>query len=243
MRSGETTNHRELKALALLWAQTHGFALAAPEVRIPRSGYRADVAACARGPGGRTAVFECKQARADLLKDAHCPEATRARLLELGARRVRLEALLAEHRPDLRRGESLFPEYDAWDFSGLEHRPYQELLAELATLQARGRRGTKFARMFRYRCADFLYLVVEDDLHAPAELPAGWGLLVRRGAELILRRPPVALDSAPEQRHALLENIALAGTRACNRAAGLALPLPTNVALQVGAATGPARAE
>ncbi len=124
----ETQNHRRLKLLAYTWAQASGFALGGFEVRVPKSGYRADVAACGRGAEARTVVFECKQARADLLKDAHPEAATRARLLELSERQRRLEALLAVHRPDLRRGEALWPEYDAWDFSGLKHRAYRGVL-------------------------------------------------------------------------------------------------------------------
>jgi len=77
MPSSETQNHTRLKALALRWAQTHGFAICGLEVRVPKSGYRADVAASGRGATARTAVFECKQARADLLKDAHAEAATR----------------------------------------------------------------------------------------------------------------------------------------------------------------------
>lgn len=230
MPSSETENHTRLKALALAWAQTHGFAIAATEVRVPKSGYRADVAAVARsraaGDGGRTAVFECKQSRADLLKDAHAEEATRARLAELAARRRGLEELLAVHRPDLRRGEALWPEYDAWDFSGLEHRAYRGVLDELETVQRRVLRGTKFAKMFRYRCADFLYLVVEDNIFAEAEVPAGWGLLVRVGDELRLARAPADLDAMTAQRLALLESIAAAATRAVNRVAGVVLPPP-----------------
>ena len=207
---GETAAHAELKRLALAWARANGLAIAACEVRVPKSGYRADVVACSRGAGRKTAVFECKQARADLLKDAHAEAATRKKLAELIARRKKLEELLAMHRPDLRRGEALFPEFDSWDFSGLEHATYREVLAELATLQARVLKGTKFSKMFRYRCADFLYLVVEENIFAEAEIPAGWGLLVRHGEELALVRPPVALDAAEGQRIALLENIALA---------------------------------
>lgn len=213
MPAPETENHRRLKRLALAWARAQGFAIAAPEVRVPRSGRRADVAAVARGPGRRSAVFECKQARADLLKDAHDEAVTRRRAAELAERRRRLEGLLAEHRPDLRAGETLFPEFDAWDFSGLEHRTYRRVRAELAAAQAHLRDGTKFSRLFRYRCADFLYLVVEDGIFAPDEIPAGWGLLVRHGDALVLERPPVALEAAPEQRLALLEAIALAAAR------------------------------
>src|SRR4051812_11756359 len=143
MPTSETANHTRLKALALAWAQTNGFAICAAEVRVPKSGYRADVAACGRGAGARTAVFECKQARADLLKDAHAETATRQKLAELTERRRKLEELLAVHRPDLRRGEALWPEYDTWDFSALEHHAYRDLLAELETVQRRVLRGTK----------------------------------------------------------------------------------------------------
>jgi hypothetical protein len=221
MARGETENHRQLKALALGWAQANGFPICAAEVRVPKSGYRADVAGYGRGRDGRTAVFECKQARADLLKDAHVETAMRQRLAELTERRQKLEHLLAVHRPDLRRGEALWPEYDTWDFSGLEHNAYHGVLAELDTVQRRVLRGTKFSKMFRYRCADFLYLVVEDNIFAEAEIPAGWGLLVRGGDELKLARPPISLEVAEPQRAALLECIGLSGTRAVNRAAGV----------------------
>jgi hypothetical protein len=230
MPISETQRHQRLKTLALAWAQAGGFAICAPEVRVPRSGYRADVAAYApRSPEraeARTAIFECKQARADLLKDAHAEAATRARLAELTERRRALEAMLAIHRPDLRRGEALWPEFDTWDFSSLEHRAYRGVLDELETMQRRVLRGTKFSRMFRYRCADFLYLVAEENIFAEAEIPAGWGLLVRHGEGLQLARPPAALESAPGQRAALLEAIALAGTKAVNRAAGIVLARP-----------------
>ena len=226
MPGGETENHARLKSLALAWAQTNGFSICGLEVRVPRSGYRADVAAAGRGAAARTAVFECKQSRADLLKDAHAEAVTRARLLELTQRRRSLEAMFTIHRPDLRRGEALWPEYDAWDFSTIEHRTYRGVLDELETVQRQVLRGTKFSKMFRYRCADFLYLVAEDGIFAEAEVPAGWGLLVRTGEQLQLVRPPARLDAAPQQRTALLETIALAGTRAVNRMVGVTLVRP-----------------
>lgn len=226
MPAAETEKHCRLKTLALAWAQTNGFAICGVEVRVPRCGYRADVAAAGRGATARTAVFECKQARADLLKDAHGELSIRARLVELADRRRTLEELLAVHRPDLRRGEALWPEYDAWDFSSLDHKAYRGVLDELETVQRRVLRGTKFSKMFRYRCADFLYLVVEDGIFAQAEIPAGWGLLVREGEGLQLVRAPANLDAAPEQRSALLECIAMSGTRATNRINGVVLAQP-----------------
>jgi hypothetical protein len=213
-RGGETERHARLKELALAWARTAGFALAAAEVRVPRSGFRADVAA-ARADG-TTAVFECKQSRADWRKDAHDEAAVLAELAAAGARRKNLEDLLAVHRPDLRRGEALWPEFDDWDFSALEHAGHHRLLRRLETLRRRRREGTKFSRMARYRCADELYLVLEDDIFARAELPAGWGLLVRAAAGLELRRPAGRLEVAPRQREALRASL--------RRAAGLVPP-------------------
>ncbi|MEO6246034.1 MAG: hypothetical protein ABIQ12_11440, partial [Opitutaceae bacterium] len=143
---------------------------------------------------------------------------------ELLARRKNLEELLAVHRPDLRRGEALWAEFDSWDFSGLEHATYRGVLEEIETVQRRVRGGTKFSKMFRYQCADFLYIVAEENIFAEAEIPAGWGLLVRGGDALQLARPPVALGASAEQRVHLLESIALAATRAANRVAGVELP-------------------
>ncbi len=227
MSSGETEQHRRLKTLALTWARASGLALAACEVRVPKSGYRADVAAsestfAARRRDGktatpRTAVFECKQARADLLKDARREDEARRQVAELSARLVTLESLIGSHRPDLRRGESLFPEFDAWDFSGLEHATHRQVIADLAKWQERLTAGTKFAKLLRWRAADYFYLVSEEGIFAEAEVPAGWGLLVRRGDALELARKPVWTEPAAEARATLLENIAGAATRSVHR--------------------------
>lgn len=234
MKAGESEAHATLKRLALLWAQTNGFAIAAPEVRLPRSGYRVDVAACSRGAHGRTAVFECKQARADLLKDAHAEEATWRRLEELMARRAALEEMFTTHCPELRRGEALWPEFDTWDFARLEHQTYRAVIEEIDCLQRRAMHGTKFSRMFRWRCTDFLFLVVEDGIFAAAEIPAGWGLLIRDGERLVLKRDPVALDPKQEQRRAMLESIAIAATRVVNRSAGIAIQVAAHMAAARG---------
>lgn len=225
MRSGETENHLRLKRLALAWAQANGLAFCACEVRVPKSGYRADVAGCARG-AERTAVFECKQARADLLKDASDEGEARRKVEELAARAKKLEELIGGHRPDLRKGEALFAEFDAWDFSGIEHATHRRVLEQLGTWQGRVLRGTKFAKLFRWRAADFFYLVSEEGIFAEAEIPAGWGLLVRRGEELELARKPVWAEAKVETRATLLECIAAAATRAVNREMGVVLELP-----------------
>ncbi|MEY4686350.1 MAG: hypothetical protein RIR76_373 [Verrucomicrobiota bacterium] len=217
----ESSAHLRLKVLAFDWARSVGMGILASEVSLPQTRFRADLVGLEVKNGGKTAIFECKQARSDLLKDAHDTQSTWAEVEVLASRLRNLESLIGEHRPDLRKGESLFPEFDAVDLSSTRHAGYRKLLMALAVRQARLIRGTKFARLFHWRTADLFYLVSEPDIFAPAEIPAGWGLLVRRGDRLQLERRPVQLDSGEDARRRLLLAVAAAGTRATARSLGM----------------------
>ncbi|BET65089.1 hypothetical protein ASA1KI_00070 [Opitutales bacterium ASA1] len=226
-RGGESERHRELKRRALVWARANGFALCATEVRIPRSGFRADVAACARvGHGsaacGETAIFECKQARADLLRDTAVETRARARLKDVVARRRDLEAALGVHLPDLRRGESLFPEYDGIRDEEVRHEGLRALVREERTLRGKLFAGTKFDRLRRYGCADRHYLVVHAGVLAPHEGPPGWGVLEAEGEEgLATSVLPARLETHASVRLALLQAVASVGTRLCDAQFGI----------------------
>lgn len=217
MPQNESPAHLRLKSLAFDWAQASGFIFIGSEVSLPKSRFRADLVALEAQKGGKTAIFECKQARSDLLKDSHDSVSTRAEIQGLASRLRHLERLIGEHRPDLRKGDSLFPEFDSIDLSATRHAGYRRVLSDLATCQARLLRGTKFSQLFRWRTADLFYLVSEPAIFAPAEVPAGWGLLVRDGDRLLLERRPVEVDSGPEARDRLLRAVALAGTRATGK--------------------------
>jgi hypothetical protein len=215
-RPAESPAHRELKRLALAWALGHRLRLAAPEVRLPRSGYRADVVAATPrvlASNALTAVFECKASRADFLRDS-APEAGAAEnIARLQERLAALRTLIAGHRPDLRRGEELFPEFDAVDLRGLKHETHARLEAELHAAQRKLHEGTKFAKLARWRAASLLYLVTEEGIADVHELPDGWGLLVRRGAVLELTVRPCLRDTTPAERVALVERIAAVVSR------------------------------
>jgi hypothetical protein len=221
MSRNETLAHHRLKGLAFAWAQAAGLSVAATEVSVPKSRFRADLVALEPKTGGKTAIFECKQARSDLLKDSHDSASTRAELEELTSRLRDLERLIGEHRPDLRKGDSLFPEFESVDLSATRHAGYRRVLSELATRQSRLIRGTKFSQLFRWRSADLFYLVTEPGIFAPSEVPAGWGLLVREGDRLVLERRPVEVDSGNDARDRLFRAAAVAGTRATAKTLGV----------------------
>jgi hypothetical protein len=142
---GETPQHIGLKTLAVAWARQQGMPIAAAEVSFPHRKFRVDAAACAptlkapsRSPKTSltsvlkaSAVFECKQARSDLLRDNKRRQQSSERLRILEERRLRLEELLKVHLPHLRTGEGLFSEYDSYRLTECRHNGYRRLLREI----------------------------------------------------------------------------------------------------------------
>ena len=216
-RRGETAAHTQLKRLALVWAQAHGYHACALEVRLPQSRYRADVVAYRSSPVECVAVFECKQALSDLRKDSCITAHARERLAALSRRRSVLEHHLRIHYPTLRAGDSLFPEFDGHRFEAIEHRTYRRIIFQLEALQAQLHTGTKFEKLVRYHCANLFYLVISPGLDRSYEAPAGWGVLGENGGELRLQRKPLFQETSPSCRRQLLERIAACVTRECNR--------------------------
>jgi hypothetical protein len=223
VRRGETDTHVRLKRLAILWAQAQGYSACAAEVSLPQCRYRADVAAYRPQPkqAGITAIFECKQALADLRRDNCRGEATRERLRSISRHRQVLEKHLRIHYPTLRTSDSLFPEYDSPDFSAVGHHGYRRVLREFAALQNRLSGGRKFECLVRYRCANLFFLVVPDELFCESEVPLGWGALVEANGSLDLVRKPIWHDNGAETRLRFLQRVATAGTRQFNRALGI----------------------
>lgn len=225
--AGETVAHRALKRLALAWAAQHRLALCGAEVRLPRSGYRADVAAATprvTAPNAFTAVFECKASRADFRRDAADEAETRKHLADLRARVTALREAIAVHRPDLRRSDELFPEFCSFDLRDLRHTTHDRLTREVRAAETRLWDGTKFSKLARWRAASLLYLVAEPGIVARDEVPDGWGLLEREAETLVLRVTPCGLPTTVDERLRLVERIAASAGADARRRYGVAWP-------------------
>ena len=232
MAASETARHLALKRLSLEWAQRQGFRIAAAEVSLPHLRVRLDAAACrapkrsermagptgCAGAVGATAIFECKQQRADFLRDSRNSEAIGRRLAGLHARRELYEAAMPIHMPSLRKGETLFPEFDGCRFEVAGFQPYDQLMGEIQRLTGQLHGQTKFGNLLRWRAANLHYVVAEKAVAAAHELPTGWGLLLRHADELQLVAPATWQEIPDENGFQLLLRIAMCGTRAMNRA-------------------------
>lgn len=215
----ETQAHVQLKRLALLWAQANGYSACAVEVSLPRCRYRADLAAYRPEKGGRivTAIFECKQAHADLRRDNGCAAAIRTRLQSVDRRRQILEKNLRVHYPALRMHESLFAEFDSHNFALINHRGYRQITRQISSLQNRLFDCTKFETLVRYGCANLHFVVLPLALWVDSEVPLGWGALVEKEGQPVLLRRPVWQQVSPESQRCFLERIASCATRSTNR--------------------------
>jgi hypothetical protein len=225
---GESDAHRELKKLAVAWALENRLLLCGMEVRLPRSAYRADVAAAmprVTAPAACTAVFECKASRLDFRRDAAGETETAAEVAALRARLAALREAIGVHRPDLRCGEELFPLFDAIDLRGLKHEGHARLTRELRAAERRLGGGTKFSRLARWRSASLLFLVVEPGVVFQSELPEGWGLLERAGDGLALRVKPYLHATTAEERVAFVERIAAVACAGVRRTLGVSWPV------------------
>ncbi len=239
---GESQAHRDLKRLALIWAQTSGFRIAAAEVSLPNHRVRMDVAAYRstrvresrrdeklkvdrlvwKPTIGVTAIFECKASRMDFIRDARSMKATLERRKVLHERREKAEHELKIHYPSIRNGDSLFQEFETLNFGRPGYERYEKIIREMRQLSDRLHANTKFDRLTKYGAANLFYVVAEPNLVIPASLPCGWGLLERLGEELVLKIKPHWHDVAEEHRLAFFQRIAIAATRSVNRENGIA---------------------
>ena len=205
---------------------------AAIEVRCPASRFRADIAGYAEPSellptaiailprplsAPTTVLIECKQARADLLRDIRSRDALLARRRDLDRRRAELEdRIIKPSEPHLRRtGEMLFQELEAWDFALSRVPSYRLLIRDLRRLDLAIYGQTKFWLMRRYAVADHLYVAAAPGLLSTDELPIGWGLIECDPDDPDAVAPRIRVPAPPlGSRHQarLLRNIAVAAS-------------------------------
>ena len=249
----ETHNHRRLKERASTFLIELGAAIVAREVACPISRYRVDVASYIDRVAphadpklaeasttlwrdesnpeevksrtvARTVFVECKQSRADFLRDVADHESLLEQRDALRARRASIEStIVREREPHLREsGTFLFHQMEDWAYESSRSGPYRRVMRELRRVEKRLYGQTKFALIARYRLADRLYICAPRGLIKPRELPDGWGLLeVHRRAlkDLPVEHPVTVRVRATETpspqrfRDRTLRNIAAALTR------------------------------
>ena len=85
---------------------------------------------------------------------------------------------------------------------------YEKVISEMRQLTNRLHENTKFDHLTKWASANLYYVVADDGVLAPHELPVGWGMLQRVGDELVTK--PIWHDVRLE----FLHRVAMRATRA-----------------------------
>ena len=93
-----------------------------------------------------TYAIECKQSRADFLKDAGVEASARKERGELAERVEVLRRLMGVHLPECRLNRSLFLEYDSFDFGNWRHDGWARASRRLRRLERQVKGGVKFSK-------------------------------------------------------------------------------------------------
>lgn len=231
----ETELHSLLRLDAVRFLFSVGCAAAATEVPCPISRFRCDAAGYLdplprryepvpgswRAPAAQSVIIECKQARADFLRDSRQTPELLARRDQLeSARRALEERIIRVSEPELRRGgTSLFVEMERWDFDKSRLGSYRRIVSELRAIDHALHGQTKFWLLRQYRLADRLYIAAPRGVLKADEVPPGWGLL-EPVPDAAAGLPPFRIRvEAPDlnarevRRTRLLRNIAAATSR------------------------------
>ena len=245
----ETLAHLRLKEFAVAFLRERGCLAVASEVRCPISRYRVDVAgycdsARTTNDNGRsmrkrcepyTIIIECKQSRADFLRDNERKDDLIAHREGLHCiRRSIEETRVKKEEPNLRKSDSsLFAELEEWDFSKSKLPSYRKILAQLRLLDKKIYGHTKFYLLNQYKLADYLFIASPRGMIRRCEVPPGWGLLEcprnwlrdedgggqdYREIALLETIEAPTLNSRADHRTRLLRNIAVSASYAAMHA-------------------------
>lgn len=212
---------RDIKRAVLAWTATltpSALAIGVP-TRISR--FKADVAAVWTSPGKKrlqhpvkTLIVEARRDRTACWPDCSRREEMLAPLRDKKAEKKRLEAEIRATEPELRETDTLFDEYESWNYAGSSNNEYKRCLKSVKELENALYQGSRFERIAQANVADFLYLAVPTGAVDPSELAEGWGLLyINDDKSVEIVREADDMKCAEECKAHLAFNIAAASAK------------------------------
>ena len=177
-------SRRDMKRAILAWfvpQKPSGMGLNVP-TRVSK--YCADIAAFWSSPGAKrlmapdkTVIVEIRRNREQCWPDCSRQEELLPLLREKKNEKASLEAMLRKTEPELKDGDTLFPEFENWNYKLTKNRAYHKCLKQLEEIEHALYKGSRFEQIRRAYVADYLYLAVPTGTVAPEELADGWGLI------------------------------------------------------------------
>jgi hypothetical protein len=173
----------ELKQAILGWMVALAPSGVGTQVPTRISKYQVDVAAFWSAPEKqllrpeKTMIVEIRDDREQCWPDCGDRDKLLRKLREKKEQKAILEAVIRVNEPELKESDSLFDEYESWNYAASVNQEYQHCLKQIEKIQHSLYKGSRFEQIRRGHVADLLYLAVPaGEVHAD-ELANGWGLL------------------------------------------------------------------
>ena len=210
----------ELKQAILGWLL--GLAPSGIATQVPTriSKYQVDVAAFWSAPEKqllrpeKTLIVEIRDDREQCWPDCGDRDRLLRKLREKKDQKTKLEADIRENEPELKESDSLFEEYESWNYAASVNQEYQRCLKQVEKIQHSLYKGSRFEQIRRGHVADLLYLAVPaGEVHAD-ELAEGWGLLYIDAKRNVIEIKKAELQEPPEiNRLHLIQGLASAAMK------------------------------
>ena len=207
----------KMKQAVLQWLAKQEPNGIATKVATRISKYQVDVAAFwSQAAGNRrlvkkTVLVEIRNDRDHCWPDCSNRETILKKLRELKAEQASLEKVIEKTEPQLKSSDTLFEEYECWDYDKSQNTKYHKCLNNIEGLQHSLYKGSRLELIRQSHTADFIYIAFpEGTIHAD-ELIDGIGLLaIKNNLEIEEIKTPDALLCKAENRNHIVQNIAIA---------------------------------
>lgn len=208
---------RKMKQAVLQWLAKQNPSGIATKVATRISKYQVDVAAFWSLPVGnrrrieKTVLVEIRNDRDHCWPDCSNRETLLKKLRELKTQKSFLEKVIEKTEPQLKASDTLFEEYECWDYEKSQNSDYHKCLNNIEELQHSLYKGSRLELIRQSHTADFIYIAFpKGTIHAD-ELIDGIGLLaIKDNLEIEEIKTPEALVCKAESRSHIVQNIAIA---------------------------------
>ena len=116
--------------------------------------------------------------------------------------------------PNLREGDTLFEEFQSWNYLATVDSEYHKCLRAIENNEYALYRGSRFEQIRRALLAEYTYLAVPERTVSVEEIAHGWGLLyISQNMEVFTVKEAVRWECPLENKLHLIHNIATANLR------------------------------
>jgi len=210
----------ELKQAILGWLVALSPSGIGTQVPTRISKYQVDIAAFWSAPEKqllkpeKTMIVEIRDDREQCWPDCGDSDKLLRKLREKKDQKAILESVIRVNEPGLKESDSLFDEYESWNYAASVNQEYQSCLKQIEKIQHSLYKGSRFEQIRRGHVADLLYLAVPSgEVHAD-ELAEGWGLLYIDSKHNVIEIKKAGQQEPPESnRLHLIQGLAAAAMK------------------------------